>query len=107
LSAGSQIPVIIANPQQLTFRADIYSFGQGKAGTANYLSMDSAKITAAVPVVFPNYTVAALTLATRTLVGAVGWQVAVSDSPTTAGRMAYWSTTATAGWRYVDDNTAV
>lgn len=39
--------------------------------------------------------------------GAVGQVYIISDSPTYAGRMAYWCTTPTAAWRYVDDNTAV
>lgn len=39
--------------------------------------------------------------------GTAGYVVCVSDSPTYAGRLAYWTTTAPAKWRYVDDNTAV
>jgi fibronectin-binding autotransporter adhesin len=50
-----------------------------------------------------SFTATALTAIT----GQVGWIAAVSNSPTSAGRLAYWSTTATASWRYVDDNTAV
>ena len=44
---------------------------------------------------------------TRTYTGQAGSIRAVSDSPTYAGRMCYWSTTATAQWRYISDNSAV
>jgi hypothetical protein len=54
-------------------------------------------------VVLPTATAAV----TRTYVGQAGSIRAVSDSPTYAGRMCYWSTTATAGWRYIDSNAAV
>ena len=44
---------------------------------------------------------------TRTYVGQAGSIRAVTDSPTYAGQLAYWCTTATAQWRYVATNTAV
>jgi hypothetical protein len=105
----NRLEIIDHTPASATYRADTFAVAGGAYGNtgSTRLTVDSAKITAALPVVFPNYTVATLTGASPTLVGAVGWQVAVSDSPTYAGRMAYWSTTATAGWRYIDDNSAV
>ena len=109
MNSGNRVELINHNASTATYRADTFvisSAAYGTTGTAR-VTVGSTNTTFANPVVFPNYTVAALTLATRTLVGAVGWQVAVSDSPTTAGRMAYWSTTATAGWRYIDTNGAV
>jgi hypothetical protein len=38
--------------------------------------------------------------------GAVGRQIAIIDSPTVGGRMAFWDTT-NARWSYISDNTAV
>jgi len=109
LNSGNRFNFIDHSAAAATYRADTFTIAGGAYGgtSAARVTVDSSKVTMALPVVFPNYTVATLTGASPTLVGAVGWQVAVSDSPTYAGRMAYWSTTATAGWRYVDDNTAV
>lgn len=106
LTAANRINFIDISAATSTHRSDTFTFQQGSS-TTNHLVLDTSKATFTKPVVFPAYTVANLTGASPTLVGAVGWQVAVSDSPTYAGRMAYWSTTATAGWRYIDDNTAV
>ena len=49
-----------------------------------------------------NYTAATL----RTLKGKIGWMAAVSDSPTTAGMIAFWDTTNNR-WSYIKDNSAV
>jgi hypothetical protein len=38
--------------------------------------------------------------------GSVGWQIAVSDSPTVGGRMAFWDTT-NSRFSYISDNSAV
>lgn len=105
----NRLEIVDHTPALATYRSDEFRVAGGAYGNTSTtrFTVDSAKITAALPVVFPNYTVATLTGATPTLVGGLGWQVAVSNSPTYAGRMAYWSTTATAGWRYIDDNTAV
>ena len=43
---------------------------------------------------------------TRTYTGSVGYIRCVTDSPTQAGRMCYWSTTSSS-WRYISDDTAV
>jgi hypothetical protein len=83
--------------------AGVPSATPGASTATAKLTIDNTKITAAVPFVFPNYTVAAAGAVT----GAVGWQIAISDSPVAAGRMAFWSTTATAGWRYIDTNLAI
>lgn len=86
-------------PTQTVLRAG--TAGSGGA-TATKLTVDAAKITAAVPVVFPTYTKAAIAAVT----GAAGWQVSISDSTGNGGRMAYWDTT-NARWNYVSDDTAV
>ena len=41
-----------------------------------------------------------------TATGAVGRIISISDSPTQAGKLAYWSTTS-ASWRYISDDTAI
>jgi hypothetical protein len=38
--------------------------------------------------------------------GTVGQMIAISDSPTSGGRLAFWDTT-NSRWSYVSDNTAV
>ena len=101
--AFSGLQVLSGSITKTVIRAGTASGTPGASSVSDILTIEPAKITAAVPIQFPSYTVAAITAVT----GAVGWQVAVSDSPTYAGRMAYWSTTATAAWRYIDDNTAV
>jgi hypothetical protein len=76
----------------------------GTTGTASdILTVESTKVTSAVPIAFPTYTIAAA----GAITGALGWQISISDSPIAAGRMAYWTSTATAGWRYVDTNLAI
>jgi len=75
----------------------------GGGAVSTILTVDAAKITAAVPFKFPTYTIAAA----GAITGALGWQISISDSPIATGRMAYWTTTATAGWRYVDTNLAI
>lgn len=40
------------------------------------------------------------------IVGSVGQMVAISDSPTVGGRLAFWDTT-NSRWSYVSDNSAV
>jgi len=74
----------------------------GGGAVSTILTVDAAKITAAVPFKFPTYTKAAIAAIT----GAVGWQVSISDSTTNGGRMAYWDST-NARWNYVSDDTAV
>jgi len=67
------------------------------------LTVQATNATFAQPVGFPVKTAAAW----NAITGAVGQQVCVSDSAVVAGKMAYWSSTATAGWRYIDTNTAI
>jgi len=62
----------------------------------------SNKVSFAQPIAFPFYTATAA----NAITGAVGWQIAISNSPVNAGRMAYWDTT-NARWSYIDTNLAV
>ena len=78
----------------------------GTTGTASdILTVESTKVTSAVPVAFPVYTAAAA----NAITGAVGWQICISNSASGAnpnGMMAFWDTT-NARWSYIHDNTAV
>ena len=103
ISTGANlIQVFSLNPQVATYRSDEHTFQQGKTGTAQYLNITSARANFSVPVQFPSYTAAAANLIT----GAVGRQIAITDSPTVGGRMAFWDTT-NARWSYISDNSAV
>ena len=101
-SGANLIQVFSLNPQAAVYRSDEHTFQQGKTGTAQYLNITSARANFSVPVQFPSYTAAAANLIT----GAVGRQIAITDSPTVGGRMAFWDTT-NARWSYISDNSAV
>lgn len=68
-----------------------------------YYNTSTKELTYAVPSVIA----ATYTTATKPASGVAGQMICITNSPTYAGRLAYWCTTATAAWRYVDDNTAV
>ena len=78
----------------------------GTTGTASdILTVESTKITAAVPIKFPTYTAAAA----NAITGAVGWQISISNSAgggNPNGMMAFWDTT-NVRWSYIHDNSAV
>ena len=78
----------------------------GTTGTAaDVLTIEQAKITAAAPIAFPAYTAAAA----NAITGAVGWQIAITNSGgggNPNGMMAFWDTT-NARWSYIHDNSAV
>ena len=89
-------------PTQTIIRAGTAGSG---GSTATKLTVDASKITAAVPVVFPSYTAAQA----NAITGAIGWQIAISDSAGGSnpnGMMAFWDTT-NARWSYIHDNSAV
>ena len=104
MNPQNRLNIVDHTPATGTYRADTFTFaGGGYANTGTTrLTIDSAKITAAVPIVFPSYTVAAA----GAITGAVGWQISISNSTGNGGRMAYWDTT-NARWNYVSDDTAI
>jgi len=83
----------------------------GKISTAANSTARALSATAATfiaPVKFAVYT----RTAASAITGSVGMQICISDSSgsstqTEDGMMAYWGTTATAGWRYIHDNRAI
>jgi hypothetical protein len=103
ISTGANlIQVMNLNPQAAVYRSDEYTFQQGKTGTTQYLNISATRANFGVPVQFPSYTAAAA----NAITGAVGRQIAITDSPTVGGRMAFWDTT-NARWSYISDNSAV
>ncbi len=104
LNPQNRLNIVDHTAASATYRADTFIIAGGAyANTGSTrLTVDSAKITAAVPVVFPTYTVAGA----GALTGAAGWQICISDSTGNGGRMAYWDTT-NSRWNYVSDDTAV
>ena len=90
-----------------TFKSDAYTF-QNNDASATYLTLNSTSATFTQPVGFPVKTVAQW----GAITGVAGQQVCVSNSSTSPtqtedGMMAYWGTTATAGWKYIHDNRAI
>ena len=104
LNSGNRFNFIDHSAAAATYRADTFTIAGGAYGgtSAARVTVDSAKVTMALPVAFPVYTAAAAAAVT----GAVGWQISISNSPTVGGRMAFWDTT-NARWSYISDNTAV
>jgi len=94
--------VLSMTPEQIDIIGNTISFSDDATST-NLATFDTTKAAFTVPVQFPVKTAAQW----NAITGAVGQQVCVSDSPVVAGKMAYWSSTATAGWRYIDTNTAI
>jgi hypothetical protein len=101
--------VLSTSPDATTFSSDTFTFQDSASPTpANYATFNSTKAQFTKPVQFPSDTVANWNAVT----GAVGMQVCVSNSSTSPtqtedGMMAYWGTTATAGWKYIHDNRAI
>jgi hypothetical protein len=104
LNPANRLELVNHTAAAATFRADTFTFAGGAyAGTGTTrLTVEATKITAAVPVQFPSYTA----VAANAITGALGQQIAISNSPTVGGRMAFWDTT-NARWSYISDNTAV
>jgi hypothetical protein len=104
MNSGNRVELINHNASTATYRADTFTISSaayGATGTAR-VTVDSSKVTMALPVAFPVYTAAQA----NAITGAVGWQISISNSPVNAGKMAYWDTT-NARWSYIDTNTAV
>jgi hypothetical protein len=101
-STFSGLTTISSKITQTTIAAGTASGTPGASSVAVKLTVDDTKVTAAVPFVFPSYTI----VAAGAITGAAGWQISISDSTGNGGRMAYWDTT-NARWNYVSDDTAI
>jgi len=67
----------------------------------NLAQMGPGTLSANKTMTVPTYTIAA-----KPATGAAGQIISITNSPTQAGKMAYWSTTSSS-WRYIADDTAV
>ena len=74
--------------------------------TSNTLTSTGGPITSIGDIDVEFNKVPVYTIATKPGSGVVGMLIAISDSPTNAGKMAYWDTTNTR-WSYVSDDSAV
>ena len=104
----SGLQVLSGSITKTVIRAGTASGTPGASSVSDILTIEPAKITAAAPIAFPSYTVTAA----GAITGAVGWQIAISNSSTSPtqtddGMMAYWATNGTPGWRYIHDNRAI
>jgi len=108
MNAGNRLELIDHRASAATYRADTFTISGGAYGNTSTarVTVDSSKVTMALPVAFPSYTRAAL----NAITGAVGWQAAVSDSAAgngvVNGAMAFWDTT-NARWSYISNNLAL
>jgi len=104
--AITDVDVISAASDATTFKSDVFTFKDSSSTT--YATLNSTSATFAQPVGFPVKTVAQW----GAISGVAGQQVCVSNSSTSPTQtedsmMAYWGTTATAGWKYIHDNRAI
>jgi len=74
--------------------------------TSNTLTSTGGPITSIGDIDVEFNKVPVYTIATKPGSGVVGMLIAISDSPTNAGKMAYWDTT-NSRWSYVSDDSAV
>jgi hypothetical protein len=89
-------------------KTEILTTPSGGGTSTVRLTVEDTKITAAVPIQFPSYTVAAA----GAITGALGQQIAISNSSTSPsqsddGMMVYWATNGTPQWRYIHNNGAL
>jgi hypothetical protein len=112
LAAGDQTGSVVNSVQTISSKPTNTRIFAGTAGASASVSVkltvDANKITAAVPVAFPVYTITQA----QALTGAVGWQICISDSSsspsqTDDGMMVYWATNGTPQWRYIHNNGAL
>lgn len=99
---------IVAKTSASTYAGLRFDNGTQKWQAGTNVSANGAPITAYSPIAtFSQGTVPVYTAAVAAnTAGSVGSMIAVSDSPTVGGRIAFWDTT-NVRWSYVSDNTAV
>jgi len=107
LNNQNRVDLINASAASATHRSDTFIVAGGAYGNTSTarLTVDSAKITAALPIQFPSYTATAA----NAITGALGQQIAISNSGgggNPNGMMAFWDTT-NVRWSYIHDNSAV
>jgi hypothetical protein len=109
-NSGNRVELVNHNATTAKYRSDTFVVASAAYGTTGVdrLTVDSTSVRATVPFGFPNYTVATA----GALAGALGQQIAISNSSTSPsqtddGMMAYWATNGTPQWRYIHNNGAL
>ena len=106
LNAGAGIALNAGNGNVTVSATGSTGTVQSVGLTSNTLTVTGGPITSIGDIDVEFNKVPVYTIATKPGSGVVGMLIAISDSPTNAGKMAYWDTTNTR-WSYVSDDSAV
>ena len=106
LNAGAGIALNAGNGNVTVSTTGSTGTVQSVGLTSNTLTVTGGPITSIGDIDVEFNKVPVYTIATKPGSGVVGMLIAISDSPTNAGKMAYWDTT-NSRWSYVSDDSAV
>ena len=106
LNAGAGIALNAGNGNVTVSATGSTGTVQSVGLTSDTLTITGGPITSIGDIDVEFNKVPVYTIATKPGSGVVGMLIAISDSPTNAGKMAYWDTTNTR-WSYVSDDSAV
>ena len=106
LNAGAGIALNAGNGNVTVSTTGSTGTVQSVGLTSDTLTITGGPITSIGDIDVEFNKVPVYTIATKPGSGVVGMLIAISDSPTNAGKMAYWDTTNTR-WSYVSDDSAV
>ena len=106
LNAGAGIALNAGNGNVTVSTTGSTGTVQSVGLTSDTLTITGGPITTIGDIDVEFNKVPVYTIATKPGSGVVGMLIAISDSPTNAGKMAYWDTTNTR-WSYVSDDSAV
>lgn len=106
LNAGAGIALNAGNGNVTVSATGSTGTVQSVGLTSDTLTITGGPITSIGDIDVEFNTVPVYTIATKPVSGVVGMLIAISDSPTNAGKMAYWDTT-NSRWSYVSDDSAV
>jgi hypothetical protein len=106
LNAGAGIALNAGNGNVTVSTTGSTGTVQSVGLTSDTLTITGGPITSIGDIDVEFNKVPVYTIATKPGSGVVGMLIAISDSPTNAGKMAYWDTT-NSRWSYVSDDSAV
>ena len=106
LNAGAGIALNAGNGNVTVSATGSTGTVQSVGLTSDTLTITGGPITSIGDIDVEFNKVPVYTIATKPGSGVVGMLIAISDSPTNAGKMAYWDTT-NSRWSYVSDDSAV
>ena len=106
LNAGAGIALNAGNGNVTVSATGSTGTVQSVGLTSNTLTVTGGPITSIGDIDVEFNKVPVYTIATKPVSGVVGQLIAISDSPTNGGKMAYWDTTNTR-WSYVSSDSAV